>query len=74
MEMDGRNEKLGLKIREGTVKKIPYMVIAGKKEMEAGVITVRLRDGDELKSIDMKDFIDRIREENTPGGEIHSKG
>ena len=64
VEMDGRNEKLGLKIREATVKKIPYMAIAGKKEMEAGVITVRLRDGDELKNIEIKDFIDRIREEN----------
>jgi threonyl-tRNA synthetase len=64
-ELDTRNEKLSLKIREGMVKKIPYMVIAGKKEMDSKSITVRVRDGGELKDIALKDFIDRIKEENT---------
>ncbi len=64
VELDTRNEKLGLKIRESMVRKIPYMVIAGKKEMEANVISVRMRDGEELKNIDVKDFIKRIQEEN----------
>jgi threonyl-tRNA synthetase len=63
-ELDTRNEKLSLKIREGMVKKIPYMVIAGKKEMDSKSITVRVRDGGELKDIALKDFIDRIKEEN----------
>jgi threonyl-tRNA synthetase len=63
-ELDTRNEKLGLKIREGAVKKIPYMVIAGKKEMEANTITVRVRDGGELKDIRLEDFINRVKEEN----------
>lgn len=63
-ELDTRNEKLSLKIREGIVKKIPYMVIAGKKEMDSKSITVRVRDGGELKDIALKDFIDRIKEEN----------
>jgi len=65
VELDTRNEKLSLKIREGMVKKIPYMVIAGKKEMDSKSITVRVRDGGELKDIALKDFIDRIKEENT---------
>jgi threonyl-tRNA synthetase len=64
VELDTRNEKLSLKIREGMVKKIPYMVIAGKKEMDSKSITVRVRDGGELKDIALKDFIDRIKEEN----------
>ncbi|MCX5806931.1 MAG: threonine--tRNA ligase [Proteobacteria bacterium] len=62
--LDIRNEKLGLKIREAIVKKVPYMVISGKKEMESNTITVRVRDGGELKDIKLEDFIKRIREDN----------
>ena len=63
-ELDTRNEKLGLKIRESVVKKIPYMIIVGKNEMENNSITVRVRDGGELKDIKVADFIDRIKEDN----------
>ena len=54
VETDLRNEKLSLKIRESVVKKIPYMVIAGKKEMESNTLTVRVRDGGELKDIGLQ--------------------
>jgi threonyl-tRNA synthetase len=64
-ELDTRNEKLGLKIRESVVKKIPYMVIVGKNEMENDSITVRVRDGGELKDIKVADFIHRVKEDNT---------
>jgi len=64
-ELDTRNEKLGLKIRESMVKKIPYMIIVGKNEMENNSIAVRIRDGGELKDIKVADFIDRIKEDNT---------
>jgi threonyl-tRNA synthetase len=63
VEADVRNEKLGLKIRESVVKKIPYMVIAGKNEAESNTLTVRLRDGGELKDIRLEDFIGRVRDE-----------
>lgn len=63
-ELDARNEKLGLKIRESVVKKIPYMIIAGKNEVENGSISVRVRDGSELKDIKVADFINRIKEDN----------
>jgi threonyl-tRNA synthetase len=63
-ELDTRNEKLGLKIRESVVKKIPYMIIVGKNEMENNSIAVRIRDGGELKDIKVADFIDRIKEDN----------
>jgi threonyl-tRNA synthetase len=64
VELDLRNEKLGLKMREGIVKKIPYLLIVGKKEMEANVVTARLRDGSELKGIPIGELLDRMREEN----------
>ena len=65
VEVDSRNEKLSLKIREGVVKKVPYLVIAGKKEMEKRTVTVRMRDGRELKDITVQDLISRIKEDNT---------
>ena len=64
VELDLRNEKLGLKMREGIIKKIPYLLIVGKKEMEANVVTARLRDGSELKGIPIGELLDRMREEN----------
>lgn len=64
VECDTRNEKLSLKIREGVVKKVPYLVIAGKKEMTSETISVRMRDGGELKDVTVKDFIARVKEEN----------
>jgi threonyl-tRNA synthetase len=64
-ELDTRNEKLGLKIRESVIKKIPYMVIVGKNEMENDSITVRVRDGGELKDIKVIDFIHKVKEDNT---------
>jgi len=45
------------------VKKIPYMVIAGKNEMENNTLTVRVRDGGELKDISLEDFIGRVKDE-----------
>jgi threonyl-tRNA synthetase len=64
VELDERNEKLGLKIREAIIRKIPYMVITGKKEMESNTLSVRVRDGGELKDIDLQTFIKRIQEDN----------
>jgi threonyl-tRNA synthetase len=64
VETDTRNEKLSLKIRDGVVKKVPYLVIAGKKEMASETVSVRVRDGGELKDITIKDFITRVKEEN----------
>lgn len=63
-ELDLRNEKLGLKIRDGVTKKVPYMVVVGKKEMADEKISVRVRDGGELKDITVSDFIERIKEDN----------
>jgi threonyl-tRNA synthetase len=64
VEVDSRNEKLGLKIREGTIRKIPYLVILGKKEAETGTLSVRNRDGVEMKGVTASDFLKKVTEEN----------
>lgn len=62
-EMDFRNEKLGLKVREAQLQKIPYMLIVGDKESESERVTVRQRSGQNLPFIILKDFFDIINEE-----------
>jgi len=64
VEVDNRNEKLGLKIREGTMRKIPYLVILGKKEAETETVSVRGRDGAEMKGVTPVDFIEKLKDEN----------
>jgi threonyl-tRNA synthetase len=60
---DFRNEKLGLKVREAQLQKIPYMLIIGDKESEQKGLTPRLRSGENLPFMTEKDFIDLIHEE-----------
>jgi threonyl-tRNA synthetase len=64
-QLDTRNEKLNLKIREGIMKKIPYLVILGKKEVESKTLSIRARDGGEEKNVALADFINKLREETT---------
>ena len=47
IEADVRNEKLGYKIREAQVEKIPFMLVIGDKEVEAGCVNIRSRDGED---------------------------
>jgi len=63
-EKDFRNEKLGFKVREAQMKKIPYMLVVGDKEMETGNVTVRLRDGRNLPPMSPNELVDRIRDES----------
>ena len=60
---DFRNEKLGFKIREAQLQKIPYMLIIGDKEVENEALTVRTRKGENLPLITVEDFIARVQEE-----------
>ncbi len=62
-ETDLRNEKLGYKVREATMRKIPYMLIVGKKEADEGKISVRSRDGKEMKGIALKEFIEMVKDD-----------
>ncbi len=61
VELDARNEKLGYRIREAQLQKIPYMLVVGGREQEAGTINVRRRRGKELGSLEIGDFVERAR-------------
>lgn len=63
VELDNRNEKIGYKIRQGQVEKIPYLLVVGDKEMESGSISVRKYGGEDLGSFKVEDFIEKIQEE-----------
>jgi threonyl-tRNA synthetase len=67
VELDIRNEKLGLKVREAQLQKIPYMVVIGDKEQEQGSISPRTRSGENLGNWSVSQFIERIKEEAVPG-------
>ena len=62
-ELDDRNEKIGKKIREAQLMKIPYMIVLGDKEVENGCITVRSRGAGDLGSFSLDDYIAKITEE-----------
>ncbi len=63
IESDFRNEKLGLKVREAQLMKIPYMLIIGDKEVEQGGVTPRLRSGENLPLISIEAFVERIKQD-----------
>ena len=64
VEKDLRNEKLGYKIREAQLQKIPYMLVVGDREVESGGVSPRRRDGKDLKLMEIDDFVRLIMEEN----------
>ena len=63
VELDTRNEKIGYKIREAQLEKVPYMVVCGDKDIEAGTISVRSRKGGEQESMTLDQFIAKIQKE-----------
>ena len=65
VECDFRNEKLGYKIREGQLQKIPYMVVIGDREVELENVTPRMRDGQKLNSMTAEEFIELITRESS---------
>ena len=60
---DLRNEKIGLKIREATLKKIPYCLIIGAKEQEANNVAVRTREGQDLGQMSLDEFIALVKKQ-----------
>ena len=62
-ELDDRSEKLGYKLREAQLEKVPYMLVAGDKDIENGVVSVRSRKGGDLGSMTVDEFIAKITEE-----------
>jgi len=66
-KLDLRNEKIGFKIREHTLKRVPYLLVVGDKEMETGEIAVRTRSGEDLGTMSVEDFITKL------GAEVKSR-
>ncbi len=62
-EADVRNEKIGYKIREAQLEKVPYMIIIGDKEKENGVVAVRSRKEGDIGTMTLEEFIARINQE-----------
>ena len=66
VKADLRNEKIGYKIREHTLQKVPYLLVVGDREKENGMIAVRTRSGEDLGSMPVGDFLARLHAENGP--------
>ena len=64
VETDGRNEKIGYKIREAQLEKVPYMLVVGDKEKESGTVSVRLRDKGDMGAMNVEDFGIMLKKEN----------
>ena len=63
VEVDDRSEKIGFKIREAQLQKVPYMLVIGDKEVEDGTVAVRRRGEGDIGAMKQEDFIAMLQEE-----------
>jgi threonyl-tRNA synthetase len=63
IESDLRNEKIGYKIREHTLQRVPYLLVVGDRERDNGMVAVRTRGGEDLGAMSLADFASRLRSE-----------
>ena len=70
VETDLRNEKVGFKIREHTLQKVPYLLIIGDREQESKTVAVRARSGMDLGTMLIEDFSDILQSEVEKRGRI----
>jgi threonyl-tRNA synthetase len=63
VQADLRNEKVGYKIREHTMQRVPYLLVVGDREKESGTVSVRTRSGEDLGSMPLASFIERLEAE-----------
>src|SRR6185295_6767843 len=61
VELDARNEKLGYRIREAQMQKVPYMLVVGAREEQDGTVAVRRRAGEDLGAMAVDAWLDRVR-------------
>ena len=71
---DLRNEKIGYKIREHTLQRIPYMLVIGQRELETGAVAVRTRDGQDLGSRPFEEVAAGLAEEDASHGRFVLEG
>ena len=68
---DLRNEKIGFKIREHSIQKIPYLLVIGDREVESSTVAVRTREGQDLGSVTLASFIERLEGDVARRGVVH---
>ena len=73
VERDFRNEKLGFKIREAQLQKIPYMLVIGDKEEKEGTVSPRKRSGESMKPMGVEDFIAQVESEVPTLSKVESR-
>jgi threonyl-tRNA synthetase len=61
VQVDSRSERMNLKIREAQLEKIPYMIVVGDKELDVSQVSLRLRSGEDLGSLSLSQFADRVK-------------
>jgi threonyl-tRNA synthetase len=74
VKSDLRNEKIGFKIREHTIKRIPYLLVIGDREMEAGTVAVRTRSGSDLGSMPIEQLAEGLKTESASRGRTVLEG
>jgi len=63
VQLDARDEKVGAKVRDATLQKVPYMVVLGPKDLASGTLSVRLRDGRQVSGLKEEDFVAKLKVE-----------
>ncbi len=74
VESDLRNEKIGFKIREHTIQRIPYILVVGNREVESGTVSVRTQKGEDLGSMTVDEFADLMNREVSAKSQSVSEG
>ena len=71
VEIDLRNEKVGFKIREHTLQRVPYLLVAGDREVESKSLAVRTRSGKDLGAMPLEELAARIAQDVASRGRDH---
>jgi len=73
VENDLRNEKIGFKIREHTIQKVPYLLVIGDREVETQTVAVRSRGGEDLGIMRVAEFAELLTQDVNRRGRVHLK-
>ncbi len=71
-EADLGPDRVGYKIRQASLQKLPYVLVVGEKELEASTISVRTRSGEDLGAMSVEAFLDHVAIERQPGGQVQT--
>lgn len=69
-DTDLRNEKIGFKIREHTLRRVPYLIVVGEREAQENAVAVRTRKGEDLGAMSLESFVSLLQEDVARRGRI----